>query len=286
MRDRRDRCPGADRPWPAADGLLVRLRVPGGQIPIRTLRAVAAVAEEYGDGLVHLTSRANLQVRALPSADGALRDDVRRALAATGLLPAPRHELVRNILTSPATGLAGGMADLRPLTRALDVALCADPVLADLPGRFLFVLDDGRGDLVERQCDLGLVALDDATAQLRVGQGYGPVVALADASTALAELARRFLTVRGAGTSAPWHVHELDATADLAPVTAADPRLPAPSAPLPFGPGPAGEHREVPEALMSREFLDALEGDHLVLTPWRGVLLPTPDPITTQEGSL
>ena len=46
--------------------MLVRLRLIGGQVSSASLRALADVAGAYGDGRVHLTSRANLQVRALP----------------------------------------------------------------------------------------------------------------------------------------------------------------------------------------------------------------------------
>ncbi|MGL5860247.1 MAG: hypothetical protein ACRCY9_03195, partial [Phycicoccus sp.] len=158
------------RPWPATDGLLVRLRLVGGAVSHRSLRALLGVAERFGDGRLHVTSRANLQLRGLPERPrGALPPEVRAALQETGLLPSPTHELVRNILGSPQTGLAGGRADLRPVAAHLDTLLCANPGLAGLPGRFLFVLDDGRGDLLDREADLGLVALDDVTAQLRVG---------------------------------------------------------------------------------------------------------------------
>ena len=54
-RKRSDRCPGALRPWPAEDGLLVRLRLIGGRISATSLRSLMSVAEEFGDGRVHLT---------------------------------------------------------------------------------------------------------------------------------------------------------------------------------------------------------------------------------------
>jgi precorrin-3B synthase len=272
IRERSDRCPGALRPWPAEDGLLVRLRLIGGQVAAPALRALLAVAEEYGEGRVHVTARANLQVRALPGVDGRLRLDALAALERTGLLPTRTHELVRNVLVSPQTGLAGGRADLRPVAAELDRRLCADPELAGLPGRFLFVLDDGRGDVLERDCDLGLVALDDTSGQLRVGADWGPVVPLGEAAARIAALARAFTDHRGSGPSAPWHVVELGSR--LAPPVAADHRLPEVSGPLPFGAVPGGRHVPVPEAGLDRAALAALSADRLVVTPWRGVLVP------------
>ena len=221
-RTRGDRCPGVFRPWPAEDGALVRLRLVGGRVLADSLAALSRVAAAYGDGDLHLTGRANLQLRALPATDGALAPEVVDAIAATGLLPSPAHELVRNVMVSPQTGLAGGRADLRPVAAELDALLCATPELARLPGRFLFVLDDGRGDLVDRSLDLGLVALDAETAQLRMGsRAWGPVVPLTEAAPALSGLARAFLRVRGDGADAPWHVDELPAEPDA---SARDPR--------------------------------------------------------------
>ena len=297
-RTRGDLCPGVLRPWPAADGALVRLRVPGGRVSPASLAALHGVAARYGDDdNVYLTTRANLQVRALPTGpDGHLPGEVVEAITATGLLPAPGHELIRNILVSPLTGLVGGRVDLRPLTDRLDAGLLADPALAGLPGRFLFVLDDGRGDLVDRGCDLGLVALDAETAQLRVGPDRAGLVPLGgapageEAADRLVELARRFVRARGAGPQAPWHVRELATPLHLAgpepsPVSAlaapapADPRLPEPSAPLPFGPvagAEAIEHVEVPGGVVDRALLARLTGPdvrELIVTPWRGVVV-------------
>ena len=263
LRTRGDLCPGVLRPWPAADGLLVRLRLIGGQVSTSSLRALSDVSCSYGDGLIHLTSRANLQLRGLPGSSSSLDPAVTAAISETGLLPSRSHELVRNVLLSPGSG---GRADLRPVAASLDALLCADPLLASLSGRFLFVLDDGRGDLVSRECDLGLVALSSSEAQLRVGESFGPVVPLVSAPSALAGLAHAFAARRGRGTAAPWHVSELPDP--LVEPVAPDPRMPSPSTPLPFG----DTHLPFPGGL-SRDDVRALTASTVVVTPWRGVLI-------------
>lgn len=245
--------------------MLVRLRLIGGLVPSASLRALVDVALEYGDGRVHLTSRANLQLRALPGVGSSLDPAVLAAIEATGLLPTRSHELIRNVMVSPA--LHGGRVDLRPVAASLDALVCADPVLASLPGRFLFVLDDGHGHLLSRSCDLGLVALSSSSVQLRVGDGFGPVVPLAAAAGALAALAHAFAVRRGTGASAPWHVAELPEP--LVPAVAPDPRLPVGSPALPFG----ERHLEFADGL-DRPAVTALPAADLVVTPWRGILIP------------
>src|SRR5579863_4359086 len=150
-----DRCPGVLRLAEAADGYLARIRLPGGLIDAGQIRVLARLAGKFGDGRVELTSRANVQLRALTAdAAGLLTDELTRA----GLLPSLSHDRVRNVLASPLAGLYGG-PDLTGIVRALDAALCARPRLAELPGRFLFAVDDGHGDVA------GLGA--DVTAQVR-----------------------------------------------------------------------------------------------------------------------
>jgi precorrin-3B synthase len=298
-RTRGDRCPGVLRPWPAEDGLLVRLRLVGGRLRAATLVMLVRLAEEYGDGRVHLTSRANLQLRALPGADGRLATEVVRAIEATGLLPSRSHELARNVLVSPQTGLSAdagsvlgsaagsgaGRADLRPVAAELDRLLCASPALAGLPGRFLFVLDDGRGDLLDRSCDLGLVALSATEAQLRIGDGRGPVVPLPRVAAELVALAEEFVARRGSGPEAAWHVRELGRP--LRPESPADPRLPAPAPALPFGPVAGGRHVAVPDgvgsALAAELAAQAAPPGELIVTPWRGVLVPDPTPRPSED---
>ena len=273
-RDRRDLCPGALRPWPAEDGLLVRLRIPGGIVTSDQLESLLDAAEQFGDSRVRVTVRSNLQVRAFPGENGQLAPDALAALLATGLVPVPSHDLVRNIMVSPQTGIAGGRADLRSVVDELDKRLCSSAVFADIPGRFLFALDDGRGDLMDRQCDLGLAALDAETAQLRIGDSWGSIVDLGDAAQALAELAEKFLTARGTGPSVPWHVEELDSK--LAETQAPDPRLPAASEPLAFGLVPGGRHVEVPPDGLGRSHIEDLiaGANYVIVTRWNGIFIP------------
>jgi hypothetical protein len=275
-RDRADRCPGVFRPWVADDGGLVRLRPAGGRLPTRTLVDLVGVAERYGDGRVHLTARANLQLRAMPLEDGGLPADVVAAIDATGLVPSRSHELVRNIMASPQTGLAGGgRANLRVVIEELDRLLCRDPRLAELPGRFLFVLDDGRGDVLGRSLDLGLVAISHAAAQLRLGsEVWGAIVPMAKAPQALVDLAHRFLDVRGKGPTAAWHVDEVEHP--LASPCHRYPQTEVEQPPLGAGDVPGGHHHVARDGVVDRVLAErvAQEAHVVVVTPWHGLLVP------------
>ena len=273
------------RPWIADDGALVRIRLIGGAITAQALADLAIIAGEHADGHLYLTKRANVQLRGIKHDDGQVPEAFVDAITNAGLLPSPAHELVRNIMVSPLSGRVGGQADLRPVGARLDEMLCDDPVFADLAGRFLFVLDDGRGDLVDRSLDLGVMAVDAAAAQIRVGsQHWGDVVELDAVPEVLLDLTRRFLDVRGNGDDALWHVDELpDGGADLLGLNhARDLRTQVASLPAPFGviaqnDGLSVEHVEVPEGDLTHELATqvlARAGRDVVITPWRSLLLP------------
>ncbi len=155
-----DRCPGVLRLIEAADGYLARVRLPGGFITAQQLRVLARLADETGDGRVEFTSRGNVQLRALAAdAPARLTDE----LAAAGLLPSLDHDRVRNVLASPLAGLDAG-PDLASVVRALDAGLCARPRLSQLPGRFLFAVDDGRGDVAGLAADIVATVGEDAAS--------------------------------------------------------------------------------------------------------------------------
>jgi precorrin-3B synthase len=158
-----DACPGILDLHEARDGLVARIRLPGGYASGTRLLSLAALAARFGDGRVDLTARGNAQIRGIqPGA----ADGMARRAAAAGLMPSPAHDRARNITASPLAGLAGNPG-LRGLVRALDRAIRADPTLAALPGRFLFSLDDGTGHAGISGCDVGL-RLDSGAAELVV----------------------------------------------------------------------------------------------------------------------
>jgi precorrin-3B synthase len=112
-------------------------------------------------------------------------------------------------------------------------------------------------------------------AQLRIGaERWGEVVPLHLAAAALALLANRFLSVAGTGPNAPWHVDELPLP--IAQPLPLDETAPAATGPLPFGAVPGGLHVEAPDGLLDAAAVRRLASyeRELVVTPWRGVLVP------------
>ncbi|MGW1977289.1 precorrin-3B synthase [Streptomyces sp. NPDC001889] len=164
-----DACPGALRLHPADDGALARVRVPGGVLTDRQADALGEAASRLGDGVLHLTSRGNVQLRGVGEGCGR---ELAALLDAAGLLPSFAHERVRNVVASPLSGLDGrGAADVRPWLTELDALLCASGAARGLSGRFLFALDDGRGDVAALGADVTLTAVAGGGALLRLGAG-------------------------------------------------------------------------------------------------------------------
>lgn len=203
-----DRCPGILRLHEAADGSLARVRLPGGRLTVRGLRAVAGVARR-GNGVIELTARAGIQVRGLAAGDGAVIAD---ELWAAGLLPSPLHDRVRNVLASPLAGRSpGAVAVTDAVVEALDRGLCADAALAVLPGRFLFAVDDGSGTLGAVRADVTLAA--EAADRFRLWLSERPTSLRAEAGRAAAlalDAAREFLTLRDREKSDAWRIANLD----------------------------------------------------------------------------
>jgi precorrin-3B synthase len=268
-----DACPGALQVHQAADGALARVRLPGGMIEAPQLEALALAAARFGSPAMELTSRGNVQIRGVTDSE-ALAD----AIADAGLLPSASHERVRNVVASSLTGRKGGNADVRPLVRSLDAAIQASDRLATLPGRFLFAVDDGRGDVSGLGADVGLHFLDDDTAALLVA-GVDTGVRTQDDVSTLVDVAQRFTEIRGTA----WRTTELT---DVDPLLDGLVRTAEPGTTWPPVTRPPVGWIEQDDGLVAlgaavplgvlktrvAEYLAAV-GSPLVITPWRSVLI-------------
>ncbi|MGX1810109.1 precorrin-3B synthase [Nocardia sp. NPDC055321] len=196
-----DSCPGVLRLHQAADGPLARIRIPGGRLAPDQLQTLAEAARDLGDGHIELTSRGNVQLRRMHDAAA-----LEQRLTAAGLLPSASHERVRNIIASPLSGRVGGLAEVHALVPALDAGLLAAPRLAELPGRVLFTLDDGRGDVSGLGGDIGVHGVDgDTFALLLGGTDSGLRVTADGAVEVMLAAAHGFLDLR----DDQWRLHEI-----------------------------------------------------------------------------
>jgi precorrin-3B synthase len=270
---RADRCPGVLRPHLAADGAMVRVRVPGGQTTSSALGRLSRIAQQFGSGDLQLTSRGSLQIRSLPDP---MPVGLIHAVQGAGFLPSETHERVRNIVGSPLTGISGGATDVRPLIAALDAGLCAEPRLANLPSRFLFAIDDGRGDVSGAPFDLGYRAVDHDHGWVLLGDAeLGLLLPARDAVPTLLELAHRFLTA-SRGLDHVWHIRDLAHWATTVPgVRAAE--LPPGVSAVPLGAVAGAASVQVPLALLTPTQVATVEAcatGSIVITPSRGLVLP------------
>ena len=269
-----DACPGALQVHHAADGALARVRLPGGMVTAAQLAMLARAATDWGAGTLELTSRGNLQIRGVTDT-AAVAD----AVAAAGLLPSATHERVRNIVASPLSGRVGSNTDVRGLVTELDNAIRADLDLIALPGRFLFGIDDGRGDICGLAPDVGVHVTNDAAALFLAGRDTGVRIAVNAAVPTMIAVARRFITDRGTS----WRVKELARPEilleGLTPSEAPGATWPAvtraPVGWLEQADGRIALGAAVPLGVLptrTAEYLAAIEAP-MAITPWRSVLV-------------
>jgi precorrin-3B synthase len=135
-------CPGVLRPMESGDGYLVRLRFVNGVVSFALANEIAALSEQFGNGLIDLSARANLQMRGVTA--GHL-ESLWARLAEIGLLDAdPNAEAVRNVISSPLAGFDdSAVLDTRPVVVALEGRLTHEQALRALPAKFGFVVDGG-----------------------------------------------------------------------------------------------------------------------------------------------
>ena len=181
-------CPGALRPMLSGDGLVLRVRPHGGRLSQAQAAGIALLAAQHGNGLLDLTSRANLQIRGVQAgAQPALVE----GLLALGLLDATLEiEARRNILVSPfAEDGDGTQALAAELAHAL-----AMPDAPALPEKFGFAVDCGETPVLRgSSADIRIERTPGGFLVSTDGFATGAPVRRADAVPAALELAHWYL---------------------------------------------------------------------------------------------
>ncbi|MFM8860415.1 MAG: hypothetical protein ACKOEW_10060 [Methylocystis sp.] len=135
-------CPTAYRPMATGDGLLLRLTPKWTGLSPYQFVAIAETALEFGNGLIDLTQRANIQIR------GIAPDHYSKALSAL-----ITHELIEakeasslqaNILISPLSHFKKNKLNLtaHEFAAELNSLLLQNNLTDRLPSKFLFCIND------------------------------------------------------------------------------------------------------------------------------------------------
>jgi precorrin-3B synthase len=251
------------------------VRLPGGMITAHQLQVLARAADDWSLPAMELTSRGNIQLRGITDTAA-----VAEVVAEADLLPSETHERVRNIVASPLSGRVGGTADVRGLVTELDTAIQAEPALTELPGRFMFGIDDGHADISGLAADVGVHLVGEATAALLLaGRDTGFRLDTYDVVGALVAVAARFAIGRGKA----WRITELNDTGPLLEDFAVTAKPGATWPPITRPPvgwiqqddGRVALGAAVPLGVLQArvaQYLAAIDAP-MVITPWRSVLV-------------
>ncbi|MBO1325718.1 precorrin-3B synthase [Acetobacter sp. TBRC 12305] len=260
-------CPGAWRPMPSGDGLLVRIRPRGGRLSREQAAGITRLADWHGNGMIELSTRGNIQLRGVTPATHA---PLVTGLAALGLIdPTPEAEGLRNIVTTPFWQGGDGTVEL---TARLENALLDGPT-PDLPAKFGFAVDTGtRPVLRDVSADIRLERDPSGALLCRAdGTSSGARVTPETAIPVALELARWFAASGGHGRMQACLQAGAALPAIFTGVDAA-PRCTQPG-PVP-GPSAAGFMIGLPFGQMRARTLFALANiAPLRVTPWRMLLL-------------
>ena len=263
-------CPNALRPMASGDGLIVRIKPPGGRLSAREASEIAKLASRYGNGVIDISNRANLQVRGVREQS---YDALLSGLMELDLIDANADaEANRNIIVTPfavTDDLAHTLAE--DLSHAL-----AKPNAPRLPGKFGFAIDIEEAPVLrsapadirfERASDGSLVCVAD-------GAGTGAIIAPDTAVEAAVALSRWFLDTGGMVDGRGRMAAHIARGTPLPERFTAVPRKPEAA----FKPTPGQTEKGWLVGLafgqMSAQTLAALaQLGPLQLTPWRMVLI-------------
>jgi sulfite reductase (ferredoxin) len=162
-----------------------RIKIPFGQLSAEQLEVLADCAEEYSNGILHLTTRQDVQLHFVDIED---TPDMHRRLASVGITTREAcGNSVRNVTGCPFAGICANEAfDISPYARAETDFLLGHRDVQDFGRKFKIAFsgcaDDRSGCGRAMMHDLGFIALTRTTAgreergfRVVVGGGLGPV---------------------------------------------------------------------------------------------------------------
>ena len=151
---------------PNQNSYMCRLRMPNGILKAAQFAGVADLAERYGGGYAHVTTRANLQIREVEARNAVA---VIEAVQDLGLCSrGSGADNIRNVTGTPTAGIdPQELIDTRPYAREWHFHILNDRSLYGLPRKFN-VAFDGAGTIpvLEDTNDIGFQAV-------AVNEGFG-----------------------------------------------------------------------------------------------------------------
>jgi sulfite reductase beta subunit-like hemoprotein len=159
-------CPGLFSGSRARDGILSRMRIPGGIVNAQQCETIADLVDRYSIGYLQVTNRANLQIRNLSSA---ISPEVWQNLQELGLASrCIEVDPIRNIMASPTAGIdRQQLVDTRPLVKAWDNYLQTHPELAELSAKFSVGFDGGESVAIGTfRNDILLTAVESTDSEI------------------------------------------------------------------------------------------------------------------------
>lgn len=149
---------------PAQDSYMCRLRLPNGILTAHQMRGVAELAERYGGGYTHVTTRANLQIREVGARNAS---KVLLGLYELGIVNrGSGADNIRNVTGDATAGISPQeLIDTRELCQEMHYYILNHREMYGLPRKFNIAFDGGGPIAVlEDTNDIGFTAV-------RVGDG-------------------------------------------------------------------------------------------------------------------
>lgn len=157
---------------------MIRTKVPGGILTARQLDQLAGIADDFGGGKGHLTTRQNMQYHFIPLKDV---PDVLHRLADVRLTTREAcYNTVRNVTACPLSGLLEDeVFDVHPYARMVAFAFLHRELTDSMPRKFKIAFSGCKDDCMLGSIhDIGLRAVvQDGKRGFRmvVGGGLGPL---------------------------------------------------------------------------------------------------------------